>query len=462
MSEKSLNEMPANLRDLYDKGIAAMQKQNYDYAVALFGQVVREEPAFFDARQALRAAQHRRTPGGRGLFKRFLGSASALTRGQLALRSNPTEAIQIAEDTLTHQPDNEAAHCLLAEAALALDLPKTAVLSLEIAFKNNAKDRKLAIKLATALAICGQRARAEKIYRDLLLIHPQDTELQQELKNLLANRTLSEGGYEALSDGSGSYRDVIRDKETAVQLEQESRTIKDEDVLDQLLHSQEAKLAQDPENIRLMRDIAELHLKRKDFDSAIQYFERILTTTQLIDPLILRAIQEAQLAKFDQRVAALNPAAPDYAEQKQSIEAARDVLRLEDVQKRAEANPSDLHIRYELGDLYFKAGRFSEAISALQKAQNHPNRRIPAMLLLAQCFAQRGMHDLAARKLQEAIREKQVFDAEKMELHYQLGSILEAMEREEEAIEQYKLIYEIDIGYRDVAEKVDTYYSRPT
>jgi hypothetical protein len=43
---------------------------------------------------------------------------------------------------------------------------------------------------------------------------------------------------------------------------------------------------------------------------------------------------------------------------------------------------------------------------------------------------------------------------------YDLGSVFEKMNKTEEAIEQYKLIYEMDIGYKDVAVKVDAYYAR--
>ena len=69
------------------------------------------------------------------------------------------------------------------------------------------------------------------------------------------------------------------------------------------------------------------------------------------------------------------------------------------------------------------------------------------------------MNDLAARTLQNAIKEKVVFDDEKKELIYALGCVLEKMGKAEEAIEQFKLIYESDIGYKDVAAKVDAYYS---
>jgi hypothetical protein len=38
--------------------------------------------------------------------------------------------------------------------------------------------------------------------------------------------------------------------------------------------------------------------------------------------------------------------------------------------------------------------------------------------------------------------------------------VYESMNKPEEAIEQFKIIYEEDIGYKDVAAKVDSYYAR--
>ncbi len=48
---------------------------------------------------------------------------------------------------------------------------------------------------------------------------------------------------------------------------------------------------------------------------------------------------------------------------------------------------------------------------------------------------------------------------EKKELIYNLGAVLDAMGKKDEAAEQFKLIYEVDIGYKDVQERVDAYYA---
>ena len=52
-----------------------------------------------------------------------------------------------------------------------------------------------------------------------------------------------------------------------------------------------------------------------------------------------------------------------------------------------------------------------------------------------------------------------LFRSEKKELIYTLGCVLEKMGKKDEAIEQFKIIYEADIGYKDVSAKVDAYYA---
>ena len=81
------------------------------------------------------------------------------------------------------------------------------------------------------------------------------------------------------------------------------------------------------------------------------------------------------------------------------------------------------------------------------------------MAFLGQCFAAKGMNEMAARRIQEALKEKPGFDDEKKELIYLLGSVFEKMGKKDEALKQYEQIYEVDISYKDVATKVEAFYS---
>ena len=238
MAEKSLNELPRELRMLFTKGSEALQRDNLDYAIELFNQVLAREPAQYEVRKALRTAQFKKAGSGRGFFKKMLSSAGSqplVAKGHLALNKNPAEALQIAEQILNGDPNNSAAHRLVVEASFALELPLTAVSSLEILAKNSPKDREVAIKFAQALADAGQSGRAEKILADLYQQFPTDNDLAQALKDLSARKTLDEGGYDALADGKGSYRDILKNEEEAVSLEQQNRQVKTEDITERLL-----------------------------------------------------------------------------------------------------------------------------------------------------------------------------------------------------------------------------------
>lgn len=460
MSEKTLQEVSRPLREQFDRGMAAYHKNNLDYAVTLFTDVLQKEPAFFDCRQALRAAQFRKAPAKSGLFKRFLSQAHPnLAKGQIALRTNPSDALYCAEQILNEDPKNNAAHELLAKGAMAVGLYKTAVLSLEIVFKANPSDRGVAMRLAEALVAAGQVQRADKIYSDLLALNPSDLEVARAYKDLGASRTIHEKGYAEFGSDKASYRDALKDKQEAVTLEQESRTLKAEDVGQRLLAEYQQQLATDPTNPKTLRKIAELHVEQGRLDEALAAYQRIADSEGRKDASLEKAIADVRMRQFQARLDALDPLAPDYAENRAKLERERDDFELAECRQRSERFPTDLGIRFELGQLYFRTQRIPEAIQELQKAQTHPHRRLAAMGLLARCFAQRGMFDLAARTLQNALKEKPVFDDEKKDLTYDLGVVLDKMGKPAEAIEQFKLIYESDIGYKDIAARVDAYYS---
>lgn len=461
MPEKNVTAIPRDLRELFQKGMAALQRQNYEYAIAIFNQVLSREPGFFECRQSLRATQFKKAGGATTFFKKVFGGANpGLAKAKMAMQKNPIEALAALEQVLNSDPPNSAAHRMMAEAAMAADFPRTACLSLEILLKGSNKDYDLAMQYGEALARSGQIQKAEGVYADLARLFPDRPEVNQALKDLSAKRTLQEGGYEGLADGSGSYRDILRNKEEAVALEQENREVKSEDVADRLIREKEVLIARDPNNIKALRTVAELYAQKQDYDRALQTYERCRALVTGSDPGLEKAIAETTLRRFDHAIEHLDQAAPDYADQLARLQAERTEYQLAECRSRVERYPTDLQFRYELGGLLFQAGKVSEAIQELQKAQANPQRKLQAMNLLAQCFAKRGMNDMAARKLQDALREKLVLDDEKKEMIYNLGCVLEAMGKADEAIEQFKQIYEIDIGYKDVGAKVDAYYSK--
>ena len=463
MAEKNISEISRDARVLLNKANEAAQRENFDYAIALYSQVLEKEPGFFEGRKALREMQLRKAGGGGGFFKKMLSGASSsplVAKGQIALRTNPASALAIAEQILNTDPNSSAGHRLVVEAAQVLELPRTGTMSLEILVKNSPKDKNLAIEFANALSTSGGDTRqGERILAELLRSSPNDGELSQALKNLSARKTLDEGGYAALEGGKGSYRDILKDKKEAVSLEQEKRVVKTEDTAEKLIGEYEARLQTEPNNLKLVRSLAELYAEKRQFDKSMELYDRLKNSEMGNDPSLERAMAKTIVRRFDHQLEQLDPAAPDFAEQKEKIAAEKLNYQITECQQRVEKYPTDLAIRFEMGVLYFQVGKITEAIQEFQKAQGNPHKRLSAMGYLAQCYAKRKMYDLAARTLQNAIKEKPVFDDEKKELVYNLGCVLDSMGKKEEAVEQYKLIYEMDIGYKDVAAKVDAFYA---
>jgi tetratricopeptide (TPR) repeat protein len=70
------------------------------------------------------------------------------------------------------------------------------------------------------------------------------------------------------------------------------------------------------------------------------------------------------------------------------------------------------------------------------------------------------MLDLAMKQLEEASREIASMDEMKKEIVYNLGLIYERSGDLEKALACMKQIYEVDYGYRDVAQRVESSYQQ--
>jgi tetratricopeptide (TPR) repeat protein len=113
-----------------------------------------------------------------------------------------------------------------------------------------------------------------------------------------------------------------------------------------------------------------------------------------------------------------------------------------------------------LGENLFDAGRFREALPELQRARQNPHARLKAMNLLGCCYSELEMLDLAMKQLEEASKEIVSMGAMKKEIVYNLGLVYERMGEREKSLACMKQIYEVDYGYRDVAQRVESSYQQ--
>ena len=174
---------------------------------------------------------------------------------------------------------------------------------------------------------------------------------------------------------------------------------------------------------------------------------------------------EREIAEHERFLAEHAPEDAAFAERSAALEVAkaqRAEVLVADARKRSERNPTDLQLRFELGEHLLDAGHFRDALPELQRARQNPNARLKAMNLLGRCYRELGMLDLAAKQLEEAGREIVAMDAMKKEIIYNLGLVYEQMGDRDRSIACMKQIYEVDYGYRDVATRVESSYESRT
>ncbi len=457
MAETTLDDLDRRARDLFNKAIAALERDNLDYAIELFMQTLAIAPNFTQGRKYLRAAQTKRAES-TGKLKQMMAAAKVTKLlGAAKIAKDPLEAMQLAEQALCEDPRSGPALLTLAEAAEAAQLPETAAQTLDTYTKLNPRDTKALHWLARLYVGMRQFDKAREVYERLLQINPKDFAAQKGLQDATAAGAMAGGGWEQAT----SYRDVIKDKEEAVALEQQSRVVRAEDMIENLIRETLVKAQQDPNNPIYQRELGKLYAQKGDFDTALQYLETLFASEAGADPTLEKEINDIKCKRVSAKIAAkkaelaANPANAAAIENEiAALEKELSQLQLAEAERLVEKYPNELMYRFDLGVLYMKTGNIAGAIEQFQRSVGHPQRRVASLNYLGQCFQQEGLLDLAVDQYLKALEELPMMDGLKKEITYNLGTCYEQMGEQEKAIAEFKKIAAVDFGFRDVRQKI--------
>jgi tetratricopeptide (TPR) repeat protein len=346
---------------------------------------------------------------------------------------------------------------VLAEAAEVAKLPETVVQTLETYTRLSPRDTKALHWLARSYKETGQHEQARETYDHLLKINPNDFEAQKGTKDSTADGAMAGGGWE---ESTTSFRDKLKDKDESIALEQQSRVVRAEDMLENLIKEKLAALAKEPESPIIQRELGKLYSQIENFDESLRYLEALYAKEGGNDPSLEREIGDTKIKRLEFKIAGRKnelektPADPTLTNEIATLETELDQLKLSEAERLVERYPNDLMYRYELGSLYMKTGNIDGAVEQLQKSRGQPQRRVASLNQLGQCYQQMGLHDMAIDTFNEAITELPVMDGLKKDLLYNLGNAHELMGDQEKATAAYKEIAKVDFGFRDVREKI--------
>ena len=466
MAVKTEKELSESLRALWLKVVAAIELRNFGYAISLLQEILKQEPEFLTGRQLLRRAEVTKTKSAKKSFFNISMAPIALMRVQREVKKDPKRAVEMLEKILEKEPYNRQANLVLKDAAVAAGWLEIGVFALRTLLEENTRDVKVLHELGRLYRQLGDHDQEVEIYNQITAINPLDAQALRMGKDASADGSMKRGGWTQAE----TYRDLIKDKDEAVSLEQQSRIRLTGEALDQQIAETYARHQAEPENLDFARRLGALSEQKDDFESAIRWYQYATDLAQGADTGLARKISDLKIKCLEREIAALEEflstySARDemYAEKSGQLHAAkvsRAEILIADAQERAARNPTDLQLRFELGENFFNAGRFREAVPELQRARQNPHARLKAMNVLGCCYGELGMLDLAMKQLEEASQEISSMDAMKKEIVYNLGQIYERMGDTGKALACMKQIYEADYGYRDVAQRVESSYER--
>lgn len=465
MPVKNEKDLPEVHRATWLKALSAMQLKNYGYVIQLMQGVLKQEPDFLAGRQLLRKAEVGKSGTGK---KSLLGGGGGLSVMKLggAVKKDPKGAIVEIEKLLENDPQSQALNLQLRDAAIGADMIETATFALETVVQGNPKDVKMLHELAKHYVQHDMAEKAVDVYTKITEINPSDLIAIKAGKDAAAQASMKKGGWE--KEGA-TYRDLIRDKDAAVSLEQQGRVVRSAEMIDQQLAELSEKYEKEPQSVDTARRIAELYEQKEDLANAVQWYTYAAGLTNNTDSNLVRKAADLRIKQYDESIAqyeayfaSADPDSPEtaqYREEFDRVKRERAELEIAEARARVERNPTDLMFRFELGELLVRLEDYKDAIPELQKARQNPNVRLRAMNLLGKCFVERNMLDLAAKTLEDAAGELASMDATKKDITYNLGLVYEKMGNKEKSIDCMKQIYEVDYGYKDVAERVEGSYS---
>lgn len=464
MSVTTEKDLPENLRAVWLKAMSAMELRNYGYASQLYQSILRPHPEYLLARQLARKAAVAKTSGKKSALGGLSSASFSTMKVQSLVKKDPPAAMEAIEKILEIDPYSVSANQLLREAALIAKLPDVAEFALETIIQGNPKDTKTMHELAKLYISHAKPSKAVDVYNKILQFVPNDLGAIKGGKDASAAASMQSGGWE--KEGA-SYRDLIRNKEEAISLEQKNRVVRSDEIVDNLIAELNARLEAEPGNVDVSRRIAELYEQKEDLENAVAWYSYAVELANNTDPGLIRKVADLRIKQYDASIVqfeeylAANPDAPEIETTKAQLEDIRKErakLLLADAKTRVERNPTDLQVRFELGEIYVNTGLYKEAITELQKARLNPSVRLKAMNLLGRCYTERGMLDMAAETFATAASELSQMDSIKKEIVYNLGCVYEKMGQTVKSIDCMKQIYSVDASYRDVEERVESSY----
>jgi len=427
------------------KADQAAAQRKYDMAIDYYLAALQIDPDHRGARKGVRAAALKRVENSypSGFSIKLQGA------GQLAMMNSPKmeQRIAAAEAYLKLDPKNADVMMKLAKFCEQGGYPNAAIGVYEALIEIAPKETAAYVNVGRLLS-SKEPQNALKYLETALKLEPKNSDALKLRKDLAAELSIKRAGFET----ARTTHDLLRNKEQTKDLDAAQKLHRSTEDTGDVISRIKAQIEKSPNDARLLRQLAKAQAASNLYDESVATWKRILA----IDPGDFDAkvqLGDLRIARIDRAIVKAQQTGDKDA--LIHLQSERTKTTIEEYDIRVAEHPTDMALRFALGEEYLKAGRLDEAVAEFQKAVKDPRKRIEALGLLGECFLQKGLFDLAARQLEKALEESPGLSSERGKaVVYNLGVLREKQGNVAAAKEQFLKVYEVDVSFRDVADKV--------
>jgi tetratricopeptide (TPR) repeat protein len=429
----------------------------FDYAIEMYLQGLKWSPdALGEGHIPLRqTAIVRRDKGGKkpSMMDKLKRAAKA---------KDPVEEMLNQEWLFSHDPDNMGYAESFMKAAVAAGCKKISGWLADLVYEANLTSSKPSFNtfmmLKEAYATSQQWDKAIRVMQQAVKLKPDDLALADELKNASAELAMAQGRYD-----QGDFRNSLKDKAGQEKLQAQDAVVKTENYKELAIKAARENLEKNPESNDALIKLADT-LEDIGGDDNAREAVKILDEKygRTHDFILKRRANEIKI-KFLKRLFQNARAALEANPQKHDVKAHYDKvhsqlvrMELEHYRQCVEQYPTDNKMKFEYASRLMKNKQYDEAIPLFQESQKDPRHRFLAMDRIGMCFFSKGWFSDAediCRRAADAYEMQD--DATAKDLRYNLARSLEEQNKNEEAIEIYRKLAQLDFGYKDVRKRVD-------
>ncbi|MDZ4688290.1 MAG: tetratricopeptide repeat protein [Planctomycetaceae bacterium] len=435
-----------------------MSKENWDYAVQMFGQCCTVVPDNLVYRQTLRNCEFRKyknnKSGASMAGMRLMGIRSKVKKARNA--KNWKELLEAAEEGLAVNPWDAQLNADLGEGARSLGYDEIAVFGYRLAVDAEGKNKEYLEGLANALQTKGDFDGARKCWETMYKLDPLDGRARSMMTAMDSEKIIDRSGLDTAKSGKEVAQGYEKSVRGNVNTGADNVSPGDSPEIDL-----KQAIRKDPSNPANYQKLGDL-LRREDrLPEAMAMF---LKAHEISGDTVVREqaedVQLSMIRKNRDLAREVSKKNPDDAQAKEQADALEVELRKQEIEtysRWSERRPSDLKLKYELAERYMRDGKFPLATKLLQQASSDPRLEGPVAFNLAKCFLQQKQNSLALRQFEKAVVKFNANESPKqfVDCHYFLGRLYQEAKDLEKAEAHFAEVIQVDYEFRDARQRLE-------